>query len=106
MKTELRKSLWLEDWYVIEPHHGTGQPEGTDEDWKAILEAMKKRESESFRRVGVKFDGEGNAMFCSPRNSMDDDEAVIPAAEVDSWIAYAEGVLRMNAKSAGDPEAQ
>ena len=24
MKTELRKSLWLEDWYVIEPHHETG----------------------------------------------------------------------------------
>ena len=99
MKTTLRKSEWLDDWYVIKPHHGTGQPEGTSEEWKAILEAMKKRERESFRRVGVRFDGEGNAMFRSPRNSMNDDEAVIPAGEVDSWISYAEGILGQNVPS-------
>ena len=43
MKTTLRKSECLDDWYVIEPHHGTGQPEGTGTEWWQILEAMKKR---------------------------------------------------------------
>jgi hypothetical protein len=93
MKTQLIKSTWLDNWYMIEPHHGTGQPEGTAQEWRDILAAMKKREREYFYRVSVRFDRSGNALFRSPRNSMENDEAVIEAGEVDAWIAYAEKVV-------------
>jgi hypothetical protein len=92
----LKQSDHIDDWYVIEPYRGTGQPEGTSGDWKSILAAMKRRESEAFPRIGVRFDPCGNAMFRSPRNSADYDEATVPVEAVDSWISYAEGILRAN----------
>ena len=79
-------SAWLDDWFVIAPYRGGGQPEGSVEDWRAILDAMKGRRAESFRRVAVWFDPQDNAHFYSPRNSSDDDAAIVQAAAVDETI--------------------
>lgn len=86
-------SAWLENWFVVAPHEGTGQPEGSGEEWREILTAMKERRRFSFRRIGVEFDASGNAWFWSPRNSMNHQAAEVPAAEVDAWIARAEKIV-------------
>jgi hypothetical protein len=90
MKTALFEAGHMEDWHVLENYRGTGQPEGYTAEWREILEAMKRREGHSFRRVAVRFDEEGNAWFWSPRNSLNDAAAAVPAKEVDSWIADVE----------------
>ena len=93
-------SAWLEDWFVIEPCTGTGQPEGNGEEWREIIAAMKERRSMSFKRIGVMFDSQGDAWFWSPRNSMHRDAASVPAARVDEWTERATKIV--DAYSAND----
>lgn len=87
-------SVWIQNWFVIEPYRGTGQPEGSTEEWRKILIAMKERQKLCrFRRIGMEFDADGNVWFWSPRNSMDNRSAMVPASDVDAWIARAEKIL-------------
>lgn len=80
----------MDDWLVIDNYRGTGQPEGSLDEWRSILNSMKRREGNSFKRVEVIFDSNWNAWFCSPRNSMDSYSASIKADDVDEWIKDAE----------------
>lgn len=89
-KLTLRKSDWLDDWYVIElaehdgkvwlepREHGASlnhsgrfsdaDVEGTKEEMLSIAAAIKLRTSESFKRCAVRVNGD-DVFFWSPRNS-------------------------------------
>ncbi len=84
----------FDDWFVIENYQGTGQPEGSSEDWACLLWAMQKREGYHVERLAVAFDAEGNAHFWSPRNSMDAHAAFVAASDIDAWVAQVEKAIR------------
>jgi hypothetical protein len=95
MKTKLTKSEWLDDWYAVKPPTGGGVPEGTADEWREILAAMKERQRQEFKRVAVKFDKDGTAWMWSPRNSVAQTSVHIAPKDVDEWIASAESVLSL-----------
>ena len=88
---ELLKSDWLSDWYMLTEYQ-SAQPEGSAEEWRAIIEALRSKSSQSFRRVAVWFENE-RAYFCSPRNSVSDYEACLDASEIDEFVRDAEVLL-------------
>jgi len=89
----LRKSEWLDDWYVIERVHHDGRTwlepmegggvalmcssrlgnadiEGTSDHMRALAAAIDRHERESFKRCAVQ-PVEGGWHIWSPRNSID-----------------------------------
>lgn len=88
---ELRESEWLGDWFVLDEYQ-SAQPEGTAEEWREVIEAIKNRRNVSFRRVSVRFDS-GFFSFTSPRNSIVDCEAILTPSEITDFVAQAESVL-------------
>lgn len=91
---ELVPSGALADWLVIEPHQD-GQPEGTAAEWWAIIEAMEKGSNLAFKRCGVRFYGDGNAILYSPRNSREGSaSACVPNAHREAWTTHARETLR------------
>lgn len=94
MHPSLLSSQNIPNWFVIEPFVGTGQPEGTREEWREIITAMKTRQKYcGFKRIAMSFDNNGNVWFWSPRNSSEDKEAMISANELNDWILYAEDII-------------
>ncbi len=74
------------------------QPEGSADDWKAVITSMKEgKDNWTARRVGLIFRN-GYAGLYSPRNSMDDDDNMLIAPdEILGWIANAEALLKAEA---------
>lgn len=90
------------------PEHVSGTcVEGTLAEWLEIADAMKKRESKSFKRCSARWKplvGTKGCYhfccyhFCSPRNSMGDVEATLYDADVD---AFADSILAQIGSGAG-----
>lgn len=100
----MKKSEWLDDWYIIERAEHDGREwmerngpnsstlrcsarfsdadvEGSAYEMLALAEAIEQRSRNSFKRCAVRIEGE-RAYFCSPRNSQEDGEVSLAAADV------------------------
>jgi hypothetical protein len=118
-KLTLRKSEWLDDWYIIEraehdgrewtePMGGNGfalrtsarfsdaDVEGAAVEMLGIAAAIERRGEEGFKRCAVSVDGD-KASFWSPRNSQT--EGVVSLAAADALAA------EIRAKLAPTPSA-
>ena len=92
MNTQLRKSDWLDDWYVVDGAP-FAQPEGTAAEWKEVIALMREgKNGRPGRRVGVRMRPDGSAELRSPRNSVDEDDFAL-VSDVASWISSAELTL-------------
>lgn len=102
-KLKLRKSEYLDDWYLIERAEHDGRTwwehdefgasymcdsrlgnadiEGPLHEIVEVAKAVKERKSISFRRCAVMFDG-NNFFFSSPRNS--EEETLVPVSIEDA----------------------
>lgn len=92
-----KKSDWLEDWYTLECGLG-GTPEGTAEEWRAIVQAIRERRGQGFRRVGVSLDAApGWFQICSPRNCYGDrDHMPLPFESAEEFCREVEAVLAIH----------
>lgn len=117
MKLTLRKSDWLDDWYVIErkehenkqwlkPTHGgfafqrssrisDADVEGTAEEMLAIAQSIKAKGRKSFKRCSVCYVSDNEVQFCSPRNSQRDgicnyEEALELANAIEAMLSSAQ----------------
>jgi hypothetical protein len=97
---QLRKSDWIDDWYVLADDDGrdvgSASVEGTMDEWIEIAKAMKRRESCSHRRCAAHWCGH-HYSFNSPRNSMGE-EACLFGDEIDR---FADSVLAQIGSGAG-----
>ena len=107
MKIVMKKSEWLDDWYLIVKAEHDGREwtervseyvsrymcserisdacvEGSEEEMLGIAQAIKLRERRSFGRCAVAFLSDG-VHFWSPRNSMGD--GVVSIEEADELAA-------------------
>jgi hypothetical protein len=66
------KSEWLDDWYCMDGA-SFGQPEGTKEEWMALIEGIERGEAVRFKRVGTVITEYG-VQFYSPRNAISADD--------------------------------
>ena len=84
----------LDHWLVVDGCWA--QPEGTPEEWRTVVEAIKAGRSEhSARRVAVEMDGTGYARIYSPRNEVEDNGGVLLAPdELPGWVAAAEATIK------------
>ena len=103
MKIIMKKSDWMDNWYIIELAEHDGREwiendgpnsfsfktsarfsdadvEGTDAEMLAIASAIKNGKDASFRRCAVRISG-GLAFFSSPRNSEIEGECSLSEAE-------------------------
>ncbi len=78
-----------DDWLVITNYTGSGQPEGSIEEWREVLAAMSERKRAHFKRIAVEYDMSGKAWFWSPRNSSNHCAASVDAADIDEWVTAA-----------------
>ena len=115
MKIVMKKSEWLDDWYLIVKAEHDGQEwfmrtasnslrlmcserisdacvEGDEHEMLGIAQAIKLRERRSFGRCAVAFLSDG-VHFWSPRNSMED--GVVTVEEADE---LADQILRYFSK--------
>ena len=110
MKLTMRKSEWLDDWYVIEKDEEPGEHrewdeptkygsrfvssarlsdadcEGTSVEMLDIADAIERREERYHKRCAVTFDGKGFAYFTSPRNT-NEAPTPVPLADADGLAA-------------------
>lgn len=92
---QLEKSDWLDDWYVLEMPSWwyTGTPEGTADEWRAIINAISEKRNLSFKRVGVWFDDDKVCHFYSPRNSIEMTECRLPTDKQADFVSQAHELL-------------
>ena len=122
MKIVMKKSAWLDDWYLIVKAEHDGREwmertgpnssrfmcserisdacvEGSEEEMLGIAQAIKLRERGSFGRCAVAFLSDG-VHFWSPRNSSED--GVVSVEEADE---LADQILRYFSNDEEDNEA-
>ena len=113
MKLVIKKSEWMEDWYLIERAEHDGRSwieqtgpnvaalrcssrigdadvEGTREEMLAIAAGIERREDVVFRRCAVMFSA-GGVRFLSPRNTVDAGE-LCTLAEADELAGLIRGM--------------
>lgn len=93
MSVFLRKSEWLDDWYVVDGC--SAMPEGTAEEWQQVIEALKSgKDHRVATRIAVRTLVWG-VEFYSPRNSCDREDSVqLDKDLLPEWIAKAETLLK------------
>jgi hypothetical protein len=95
----LRKSEYLDDWYVLEKENGrpTGFVcvEGDRSEWIGIANAMKVRESCRHKRCAASTRDNGSRYeFYSPRNSIGTCEAELHGEEIDRFASEVIAMFR------------
>ncbi len=98
MMNLLHKSAWITNWYAVNGFQ-FGQPEGTGEEWRAIVNALlADEEPPRFRRVSAKRTIVG-VEFQSPRNAIDEhDHSYVSNEDLPEWLAKADALLKEDGK--------